>query len=138
MKKVILALAVAAVAALSVASLASAATPSYPTPVPFTSTHQLTLVTHYNGADYTHHYTITENLLGGFTGVAAPGDIVPGETVQGVLSPFGLAISGAYPSSYASDPGYTWQFVGSYHAGGAVLYQHDSHDLKWTVDVTVS
>ena len=104
MKKIILAVAVAAVAIMSVASTASASTSNFPTPVPLTTTHQLTADTHYNGVTYHHSYTITVNLLGGFTGVANPGDIVPGETVQGVLSPFGIAISGVYPPATPTTP----------------------------------
>ncbi len=77
------------------------------------------------------------NPFGGFTGVANAGSmIVPGETVQGVLTPFGIAIAGACPAN-ANDPNYTWSYVGAYK-GGAVLWQHDSHDLKWTTDFTVS
>ncbi len=134
MKKIILAVAVAAVAILAFASVASASTPSHTPPAPLTK--QLEADTHYNGVTYVHKYTITMNLLGGFTGVANPGSVVPGETVEGVLSPFGIAIAGKYPAN-ANDPNYTWSYIGAY-TGGAVLWQHDSHDLKWTTDFTVS
>ncbi len=134
MKKIIFAVAVSAVAIMAVASAASASTPSYTPPAPITK--QLEADTHFNGVTYVHKYTITMNLFGGFTGVANTGSIVPGEKVQGVLTPFGIAIAGVYPAN-ANDPNYTWSYVGAYK-GGAVLWQHDSHDLKWTTDFTVS
>ena len=56
---------------------------------------------------------------------------------QGLLSPFGIAIAGVYPAN-ANDPNYTWSARFGAYEGGAVLWQHDSHNLKWTTDFTVS
>jgi hypothetical protein len=128
LKKIILAAAIAAVASMSVASFASAGIFGYTPPQPVTST--LTAATLYNGVTYNHTYTITMNpITHTFTGVAAPGDIVPGETVQGVLIGNFITIFGQYPAD-ANDPGYTWSYIGSLQGFGL---GHDSHDLKWTI-----
>jgi hypothetical protein len=133
LKKTILAAAIAAVAAMSVASFASAGIFGYTPPQPVTST--LKAATLYNGVTYNHTFTITSNpITHTFTGVGAPGDIVPGETVQGVLIGDVIAISGQYPAN-ANDPGYTWSYIGTLQGFGL---GHDSHNLKWTISFTNS
>jgi hypothetical protein len=127
MRKIIAAVAsVTAIAALVLPTIASADVARYQT------TDSMTLVTHYNGIDFIHHYTITDNpcVDNSFTGVAKGGIVSgDGETIQGTFNGSNITVQGQYHNG----SGYTWNYSGPLTGGGN---GGDSLNLKWTVSMT--
>ncbi|HSC92421.1 MAG TPA: hypothetical protein VLB86_12260 [Gaiellaceae bacterium] len=107
MKRTIFVAAAAAVAMLTLAASASADVPRY-------QTQTATLTADVLGGAYVHVYTIVISPCdGSFTGTAAAGSVVPGETVNGSLTDSNLTIDfdGLYPSGYA------WSYSGPLSGG---------------------
>lgn len=128
MRKLIAAVvSITAIAALAVPAMASANVARYQT------TDSMTLVTHYNGTNFVHNYTITDNpcVDNTFTGVATGGIVGGnGETIQGTWDANGgVTLDG----QYLDGSGYTWHYSGPLTGGGT---GSDSIGLKWTVTIT--
>ncbi len=127
MKKIILAVAVAAVASLAVASFASAGVARYQ------EVTGLQVTSMFNGATYVHNYVLTNSNTcgdGSFSGTGVPTSVVPDEAIHGTLSGQNITISGLYPNSYLPDPGYTWSYSGPVNGGGTY---HDSRNQNVTL-----
>lgn len=122
MKKIIVAIAVAAVATIAFVGSASAGVARY-------QTQTSTLTVSALGGAYVHSYTITTNPCDNtFTGSGGIASLGLDETVSGTLHGQNITIDGAYLGSY--NPGYTWQYDGPLSGGNAT----DSMDQ--TVPVT--
>jgi hypothetical protein len=127
MKKIILAIAVAAIATVAFVGSASASVARYQEVTGL----QVTSV--FNGATYVHDYVLSDSSPcgdGSFTGTGVPTSVVPDEAINGTLSGQKLTISGLYPNSYLPDPGYTWSYSGPVNGGGTY---HDSRNQNVTL-----
>ena len=114
MKKIILAVLVAAVASLAVASFASASVERYQMAT------GLTVTATFNGVTYVHTYDLTSNPCdgtGSFTGTGGIPSLPLSETVNGTLDGQNITIHGAYLGNY--NPGYTWDYSGPLSGGNA-------------------
>ena len=133
MKKIILAVAIAAIATSAFVGSASASVGRYQEVTGL----QVTSV--FNGATYVHDYVLTDNTCGdgSFTGTGVHTSVVPDEAIKGTLSGQNINISGLYPNSYLPDPGYKWSYFGSVNGGGT--YQDSrSQDVSLSFKLTTT
>ncbi len=127
MKKIILAVAIAAIATSAFVGSASASVARYQ------EVTGLQVTSMFNGATYVHDYVLTDSNTcsdGSFSGTGVPTSVVPDEAIKGTLSGQNITISGLYPNSYLSDPGYTWSYSGPVNGGGTY---HDSRNQNVTL-----
>jgi hypothetical protein len=120
-----LAAALAAAVAVAVVSAASADVQRY-------QTQTATLTASVNGGAYVHTYAITINPCGGsFSGLAAAGSVVAGETVTGTLTDsYGtIDFDGLYPSP--SD--YAWSYDGPLTGGVGHGPNGQTFDVAFTL-----
>ena len=121
MKKIILAIAVAAIATVAFVGSASAGVARY-------QTQTSTLTVSAMGGAYVHTYTITTNPCDNtFTGSGGIALLGLKETVSGTIDNQNITVDGAYQTF---NPGYTW------HYGGPVSGGNASDSMGQTVPVT--
>jgi hypothetical protein len=126
LKKIILAIALAAVASMAVASFASAGVDRYQVATGLTVSAL--------GGTYVHTYQLTNNPCdgtGSFTGTGGIASLPLSETINGKLSGQNIKINGTYLGNY--NPGYTWNYDGPLSGGNASDSMGQTVPLTFTV-----
>ena len=95
----------------------------------------------FNGVTYVHTLASlatsqSDGSTGSFNGTGGIDSLgLFNENITGTLAGQNINISGVYPTSYASDPGYTWSYSGPLNGGGTYA---DSHGNQVAISFAVN